>query len=234
MPPTLLLVPGLVSDARVWADLAASHDGPVQAADVSRDASIHAMAERLLDETSGPLIVAGHSMGARVAMEMAHRASWRVVGLILANTGHDALQPGELARREAKIALGFADMRALCADWLPPMLAPARRADRALVTSLTEMVLAVGPEVHAAQIRALIDRPDAGAYLPEITCPILMIAGDEDGWSPPEQHYEMAALAPHAEVRIIAGAGHFMPVEKPKETTTAILDWIAQNAARLG
>ena len=71
--------------------------------------------------------VVRHSMGARVAIEMARQAPQRVDAMVLANTGHAPLQPGEMAKREAKIQQGHADMTALAARWLPPMLAPGRR-----------------------------------------------------------------------------------------------------------
>ena len=49
----------------------------------------HAMAEYVLDATGGPLIAVGHSMGARVAMEMAHLAPERIAGLVLAGLAAD-------------------------------------------------------------------------------------------------------------------------------------------------
>lgn len=228
---TLLLIPGLVSDSRVWRHLAAAAPQgftPVNA-DVTRDSTIPDMARRLLDETKGPLVAVGHSMGGRVAMEMARQAPDRLRGLVLANTGHNALSEGELPKRQAKIDLAHQDMARLAAEWLPPMLDPARVGDTALIEDLTQMVLAAGAEVHERQIRALIDRPDAATYLPSITCPILLVTGAQDGWSPERQHREIAALTSNAEVQVIENAGHFMPVERPNETMAAITDWLSRH-----
>lgn len=229
---TYLMVPGLVSDARVWAPLAQALErdgrGPVHHADITRDDTIPAMAARLLDEVAGPLIVAGHSLGGRVAMEIARQAPDRVRGLILANTGHNARAEGEEPKRQAKIDLAHADMTRLAAEWLPPMLDPARTGDTALVGDLTEMVLAAGPEVHERQIRALLDRPDAATYLGRITCPVLLLTGAQDQWSPAPQHHEIAAMTRDAEVQVIDAAGHFMPVERPELTCAAILGWLSR------
>lgn len=231
---TLLLIPGLVSDGRVWRTVAAAApDGFLpREADVTRDASIPAMAERLLAEVDGPIIAVGHSMGGRVAMEMARQAPERVRGLVLANTGHGPKKPGEEPKRQAKIDLGHEDMSALAADWLPPMLDPARVGDAALMADLTEMVLAAGPDVHERQIKALLDRPDASAYLPAIACPVLLLTGAQDGWSPEQQHREIADLLADAELQVIDGAGHFLPVERPDETAAAITDWLVRNKDR--
>lgn len=228
---TLVLIPGLVSDARIWAPLGRALQGrfTIHAADVTRDDRIEAMAARLLADTAGPLVAVGHSMGGRVAMDMARQAPDRLRGLVLANTGHDAQKPGEPARRQAKIDLGHADMAALAADWLPGMLDPARLGDAALIADLTQMVLQAGPHLHERQIRALLHRPDAAAYLPAITCPILLLTGRQDAWSPEAQHRAMAAMAPTAEVHLIDAAGHFMPIEQPQATIAAITAWLDRN-----
>lgn len=227
---TLLLIPGLVSDSRVWRALKEHTPAGFVAkdADVTRDDDLRAMARRLLDEFPGTLLPVGHSMGGRVAMEMARQAPDRVCGLVLADTGHHPLKEGEMAGRQAKIDLAHKDMAGLAAEWLPPMVAPARAADKDLIEDLTGMVLAAGPEVHERQIRALIGRPDAAEYVPDMTCPILLVTGDQDGWSPEAQHREIADLARDAEVHVIGGAGHFLPVERSDELIAVILDWLAR------
>ena len=116
----------------------------------------------------------------------------------------------------------------MIADWLPAMIAASRHDDSDLVTNLTEMALSVGPEVHERQIKALVARPDASEYLADLTCPILLIAGSEDLWSPVDQHLEMLRLARHAKVEVVDGAGHFLPVEQPDEMTRLIVEWLAR------
>lgn len=233
--PTMLFIPGLVSDARVWKPLA---DGvadlvDVRHADVTRDGSIRDMAARLLKEVPGPLILAGHSMGGRVAMEMARQAPERVLGLVLANTGHNAARPDERPKRDAKIRLGHEDMAQLAHEWLPPMLAPGRDADADLVAELTEMVLGAGAEVHERQILALLGRPDAMAYLGDFDMPVLLLTGAQDGWSPEAQHREIADRLGDAELHVIEGAGHFLPVEQPEETTKSVRGWLESRMMEL-
>lgn len=225
----LVLIPGLVSDMRVWRALECAVDMPTHRADVTRDGTIEAMASRLLGDLEGPFVAVGHSMGGRVAMEAARQAPDRVRALVLANTGHGPQKAGELAKRQAKIDLGHKDMAMLAAEWLPPMLDPARAGDQALVSELKAMVVAAGPLVHERQIKALLARPDAATYLPAITCPILLLTGAQDGWSPEAQHREIAALASNTELKIIENAGHFLPIERPVETVAAITQWLVRN-----
>lgn len=225
---TLVLIPGLVSDAIVWAPLADAVAArmPVHAADLSQGTSITGMAEQILTQIEGDIVAVGHSMGGRIAMEMARLAPSRVRGLVLANTGHHARREGEEVKRQQMIDLGHRSMADLANSWLPPMLDAARVGDAALVAELKAMVLRADAAIHERQIRALLGRPDATATLPDIACPILLVAARQDGWSPIAQHQQIADAAPDAELVIIEDAGHFAPVERPAEVTTAITDWL--------
>ena len=136
-------------------------DFSLQFADVTCDNTIEAMASRLWDRHEGQLVLVGHSMGARVAIEMVRQQPSRILGLVLANTGHTPLQEGEREKRQAKIDLGHRDMKALVVSWLPSMLAEGREQDVGLMADLTDMALGVGAVAHQLQIEALISRPNA-------------------------------------------------------------------------
>ncbi|CAN7153456.1 alpha/beta fold hydrolase [Neorhizobium sp. LjRoot104] len=227
---TLVLIPGLVSDTVVWAPLAEAASGlmAVRHADISGGTSITGMARTLLDETDGDIVAVGHSMGGRVAMEMAHIAPERISGLVLANTGHHPKREGEEIKRQQMIDLGNRSIDELAQQWLPPMLDPARVGDRQLIARLHAMVVKAGSQVHERHIRALIGRPDASAYIADLGCPVLLVAARQDGWSPIAQHREIAEAAPDTELVIIENAGHFAPVERPVETAAAITEWLAR------
>lgn len=94
---TAVLIPGLVSDEYIWRPLAPKIPQNIQVhhADLSNGLSITGMAQKQLDETVGDIIAVGHSMGGRVAMEMARLAPVRVKGLVLTNTGHHPKRDGE-------------------------------------------------------------------------------------------------------------------------------------------
>jgi len=227
---TLVLIPGLISDRAVWQPVADAVEGRmnVHHANLSDGTSITGMAEMLLVETSGPVIAVGHSMGGRIALEMARIAPGRVKGLVLANTGHGPKKDGEEIKRQAMIDLGHRGMDGLADQWLPPMLDPARLSDAALMAGLKAMVLRSDAGMHERQIRALMGRPNATAYLKDISCPVLLIAARQDGWSPIAQHQEIAAAVPDAELVIIENAGHFAPVERPAEVVSAITSWLGR------
>jgi len=229
----LVFIPGLVSDRRAWLKVdenIASQGFETFIADVSTAESLTAMAQSILDETEGMLIAVGHSMGGRVAMELARLAPDRLAGMVLVATGAHPLAEGELANREKVVAIAHTEgMQALCDHWLPPMLAPDTPSlYPALYFHLQQMIIEAGPQVHERQIRALIARPDARWVLENFTAPILFVAGEHDGWSTPEQHQEMASLVKsgRSEVVVVRGAGHFLQVERPEKFSQLLLQWL--------
>jgi pimeloyl-ACP methyl ester carboxylesterase len=201
---------------------------PVHHADLTQTDSMTDMARGLLAAVSGPIVVGGHSMGGRVAMEAARIAPDRVRGLVLANTGHHPKREGEDIKRQSMIDLGHRGMDLLADEWLPPMVDAARIADKDLLAELRAMVLRADAAIHERQIRALLGRPNATAYLKTIACPVLLVAGRRDSWSPVAQHEEIAAAVQDAELVVIENAGHFAPVERPHEVVSAITDWLAR------
>jgi len=226
---SVLLLPGLLCDSFVWEAQydALSRSAPTFVADFKGFDDITAMAASALALCSGPVIVIGHSMGARVALETVRLAGPRIAGLGLLDTGIHPRREGEAAKRQALVDLAFAEgMGALADAWLPAMVAPDRRSDHALMDPLRAMVMRMSPQIHARQIKALLHRPDPRPYLNHVTCPTLIMVGREDNWSPPSQHEEIAALIPQARLRIIENSGHMLPSEQPGPSTRELQQFV--------
>jgi pimeloyl-ACP methyl ester carboxylesterase len=227
--PTILLLPGLLCDASVWTAqiVALSPHAHVLVADFSEHDSLEAMALSALAMAEGPIIAVGHSMGARVAMEMVHLAPERIRKLALIDTGVDSRREGEEAKRQVLVDLAFAEgMGALADRWLPPMVHVDRVEDQALLAPLKEMVMRATPEQHQRQIMALLNRPNLVPRLASITCPTLVMVGRQDRWSPLAQHEEMAAHIPNAELVVIEDSGHMTLLEQPEQVSDALLRWL--------
>lgn len=224
--PHIILIPGLICDAHVWnATQKAVPNAKV--ADVTTQDSISEMANDLLDQNHGDLIPIGHSMGGRVAMEMARIAPDRVKAMALLNTGMHPKKDGEDAKREAMISLANQKGMAVLADtWLPGMMAKGLTPDPNVIRGLKTMVCGMSPEIHERQMRALLARPDASKTIGQYKGPLLLLVGRQDQWSPVAQHQDIQRLCPHATLTIIENAGHFAPVEQAKDTADAIATWI--------
>jgi ketosteroid isomerase-like protein len=90
------------------------------------------------------------------------------------------------------------------------------------------MVERYSPDGFAAQIRALLTRPDATPVLATLQVPTLLLSATGDTWSPPAQHEAMRELCPRAELSIIPEAGHMVPVEQPVAVAAALDSWLAR------
>jgi pimeloyl-ACP methyl ester carboxylesterase len=229
--PSLLLLSGLLCDETVWAD--AAHE-LASAADVRIVSfagfdSIQVMAEYVLRLAPQQFLVAGHSMGGRVALEIFRLAKERVLGLSLLDSGVHPLRPGEIESRGRLLKLAQeSGMSAVAADWLPPMMgaSPARVAQ--VMPKLLQMVERQTVQSFAAQTKALLERPDAVRVLPTIEVPTLLASGTADTWSPLMQHEEIRRQIPGATLAAIEDAGHMAPAEQPHAVAAALRAWIEE------
>ncbi|MHB8476209.1 MAG: alpha/beta fold hydrolase [Steroidobacteraceae bacterium] len=229
MKQRLLLLSGLLCDETIWADI------PERLGDVADVrvvafggfSSIAAMAQHVLTEACDEFTAAGHSMGGRVALEVLRAAPHRVRGLALLNTGIHSVREGELQSRSRLLRLAYErGMAALAAEWLPPLMAGGARTAE-LMPRLVAMVERSTPESYAAQINALLNRPEALPVLPTIAVPTLLLSGSEDAWSPISQHETMRRRIPHATLFEVLGAGHMAPIERPDAVAVALREWLA-------
>jgi pimeloyl-ACP methyl ester carboxylesterase len=235
--PAVALLAGLLCDETIWADVAARIAGlaRVRIFGFRGFSSIAAMAEHVQTTMTGRFAVAGHSMGGRVALELFRREGSRITGLALLNTGIHPITASEPESRGRLVQLAReGGMAALAAEWLPPMMGRPHPAGDELMRRLTAMVERSTAEQFAAQIHALLNRPEASAVLAHVRVPLLLLSGDLDRWSPVAQHEAMRILQPAAVLRIIKDAGHMAPVEQPAAVADALADWLATVVAREG
>ena len=233
--PTLVLLPGLMCDRAVWAAqveaLSAAHECFVP--HYGTLASLAEMAAQVLREAPpGPLAVAGHSMGGRIAFEMWAQAPQRVERLALLDTSYHPLPEGEDGEREragryALLEIARAQgLRTMAREWARGMV----HADH-LGTPLFEAVLDMfersSVAAFAAQIEALLARRDATALLATITVPTLVLCGRDDAWSPPARHAFMHERIAGSTLAVIERCGHMSTMESSAAVTDALRDWLA-------
>ncbi len=171
-------------------------------------------------------------MGGRVALQVYRLAPHRVTRIALLNTGYLPLAAGaageeETRKRAELVALAQSQgMRAMLRQWLPPMIDSRRINDTVLVSAITEMMSRKTPEIFAAQVRALLARPDASPILEQIHCPALLLTGREDGWSTHAQHTVMATRIAGSQLVVVPDCGHMSTMERPAEVAAALRAWL--------
>jgi pimeloyl-ACP methyl ester carboxylesterase len=227
----LFLLSGLLCDETSWGDI------PTRLADVAavRIASfrgistIASMAAEVLRNAPPSFALAGHSMGGRVALEVMRRAPERVSALALLNSGVEPAQAEEFRSRSVLVRLAQAQgMAALAQEWLPAQLgAPSARV-ASLFPALAAMVMRTSPAEFAAEVDALLNRPDAEPVLAGIKVPTLLVSAINDHWSSRARLAKMQRSVPHAVLIEVGAAGHLAPAEQPQAVARALRSWLAR------
>ena len=177
--------------------------------------------------------VMGHSLGGFIAQELALARPDLVERLILASTTYggpnvipitpEALEvltnregdPVELVRRGIGVACapGFAERHPEVVQEL-------------LDYRLTNPV---PPAQYQAQVMAGAEH-NAEERIGRITCPVLVLFGEDDRVVPPGNADLLAQKLPNARVKILPGVGHIFPIEDPEATVEAMLEFLKPEA----
>jgi pimeloyl-ACP methyl ester carboxylesterase len=225
----LLLLPGLLCDAALWA-------GPVAAltaeaaplvADLTLDDSVAAMAARALAAAPPRFALAGLSMGGYVALEIMRQAPGRVLRLALLDTSARADSEAQSRRRRGLISLAKRGQFKGVTPRLLPQLVHPDRLEGPVAAEVMAMAERVGREAFLRQQAAILGRPESRPMLGEIAVPTLVGVGEADQLTPPELAEEMAAAIPGAVLRRFAGCGHLPPMEDPPAVAAALRAWLA-------
>jgi pimeloyl-ACP methyl ester carboxylesterase len=162
-------------------------------------------------------IVGGHSMGGAIAQMLALTAPERVAGLVLVGTGarlRVAPQILEGIRKDfeqtVEVILEYAYSPAIS----PDLLKLGRRI-------LQETPVGV---LHGDYLAC--DRFDIMERLDQIHVNALVICGDADLLTPPKYAEYLREHLPDAEMALVPGGGHMVPVEQPEVVAGLIQGWI--------
>jgi len=177
----------------------------------------------------GRVALLAHSLGGSIALAYASRspASVRALVGVGAPVGFpDQARAGLAARAEIVEADGMAAVaETVATNGVSPTF---REHSPEQFQELIAMLAANDPAGYAAQCRALVDLDLAGR-LGEIEAPVLFIAGDRDGVSPPAVTEANAALVPDGRGVLVEDCGHILPWEKPDALARAAWPFLREH-----
>lgn len=233
MPEPLVLLPGMMCDARLFGPQIAelSADTAVMTAPITRGERIEEIASGLLDLLPKRFALAGLGMGGMIAMEILRRSPDRVTRIALMDTTPLPETPVIAANREPLIVkVRSGRLIEVMRDEIKLMrLAPGPYRGEVQDLAL-EMVGVLGAEVYIRQSRAMQRRRDQQVVLRKCKVPALVLCGAHDDLYPVKRHEFMAELIPHAKLVVLERSGHLPPLEQPAETTAALRDWMRRSA----
>ena len=193
-------------------------------------------------------VIAAHSMGVQVALEYYRQNPEDVAALILmcgtfgriTTTFHgtdllDQVLPGLIRISHAYPSLARAVWGRIPAAIAFRVACAGRELDRERIQEedfqrYWEHAALMNPDVFLRMLRYAGEH-DARSFLPEVSVPTLVIAAEQDTFTPMALAEEMAAAIPHAELQVIDHASHAAPVEQPERIADRIEDFLS---SRLG
>lgn len=226
----LLLLPGMMCDERLWSQQVAAlaADCRVHCGDLTRDNSITAIAERVLDAAPPRFALAGLSMGGIVALEIMRSAPERVERLALLDTNFRADNPERKVQRNRQLTeletLGLEQL--VREELLPAYLADGHPDTQHILNEVLDMGLRLGDEVFVRQSIALRDRLDSSSVLAGIDCPTLVLCGEQDRLCSVELHREMAEKISGSRLQVIPHCGHLATMEQPGRVIAEMRHWL--------
>lgn len=172
----------------------------------------------------GPVIFCGLSMGGYIAWQFVQRHPARVAKLILCDTRASADSPEAAANRMKMADIVLKEGPEPVAWAMMPKLFAQCSSERCpgIIASVRQMVMATNPVAIAAAHRGMAIRPDVTSLLPALRIPALIICGENDVISPPEEMKSIAQHMPNAQFALIPHAGHMAPMEQPEIVNSII------------
>ncbi len=192
-----------------------------------------AMLEQL--QVCRPVVFCGLSMRGYVGWQFLQHHRDKVSHLIACNT-RAAADSQIVARGRRQIAIsvlqtGTAPIAASLPEKLfalrtavPGESAPGKSAEYRLIENT---IARTDPDTIAKLQRAMADRPDATPMLNRVVVPTLVIAGECDVITPPDEMRTMAAQITGAKFACIAGVGHLTPLEDGPAFNALVTEFLA-------
>ncbi|PAU82396.1 alpha/beta hydrolase [Halovibrio salipaludis] len=197
----------------------------------------------LLDSQDEPVWLAGHSIGATTSIMAAARRPDKVLGLILAEPVIMDLRQGlklwltKLLRQSHRLSLAAGaarrrrvfDSHAAALDnfrgrggfktwpeaWLNAYV------QHAFVPQGDQVQLACAPEWESTTFAHTEHNPWPG--IRQLRCPVIALAAERGSTFSPAAQKRLQTLLPSADVRVVAGTTHFLPMEQSETVRDAIL-----------
>lgn len=199
------------------------------AVDLHAEAQAGAVADLLDGLGVGAVHVAAHDFGGPVALRLLERRPDLVRGLLLAatNAHGDTPVPFPLSTIFLPVVGGLA----AAALFSPPSLRLLLRTGTGRPAVRLDPAVYVGDSRQAASIRSVFERSlrelerlygPLAALLPRIDVPVRIVWGDRDPFFGVAQGRRLADAVPGATFTLLAGAGHFLPGERPADLAAEI------------
>ncbi|CTQ53142.1 AB hydrolase superfamily protein YvaM [Roseibium album] len=228
--PRLILIHGVGLRAEAWnaqievlsekfevvaPDLPGHGESPL----LPEPASLADYSERIASLLDRPTIIAGHSMGALIALDIASRNPEHILGVVALNAIYrrtDAARAAVNLRAASLDGASVPEPEPTLTRWFGDQASPEREACKIWLRN-------VDPKGYQSAYRVFSEEDGpSDESLKSLRCPALFLTGSLEPNSTPAMSRAMAALAPNGGVQVIETAAHMMPMTHSAEVTDAL------------
>jgi len=173
-------------------------------------------------------VIGGLSMGGYIAFALLRRSPALFSGLILADTRPQADTAQTRADRvRMRELLAREGVGAVAGQLIPRLLTGRTVTEQPdLVRRVRKMMESNAPRAVDAALEAMIARPDSTPDLARIACATLVIVGEEDAVTPPQEADAMHRAIERSVLVTLPGAGHLSNLEQPDAFSRALADFL--------
>lgn len=218
--------------------------------EVRLDVAAHADdAVRVMDATGlSRAVLIGWSMGVQLNFELARVATERVSGLVqICGTAGRSIATTVLGKAGLSVIPPLMDLMRAATErhgsWL------ARVASSQLALQLVKVLGVVAPSLDERlaadivrdfvrldfdvynKILMSLGEHDASDVLPRLAIPTLVVAGTRDAMTPLAISEQLARSIPGAELVVMQGGSHYLPIEFPDALSEAVLRFLERIAS---
>ncbi|MDI6858328.1 MAG: alpha/beta hydrolase [Dehalococcoidia bacterium] len=172
--------------------------------------------------------VLGYSMGGRIGLQFAIDRPEVVRALVLANSGVGIAPPSPEAQERRRRLIGLleqGDLETVSEQMTATSFSPGlKERDPEKFEAYKSIKLRNDPRAFARLWGALVaaSPPDLG----RLACPVLVIAGSQDAFTPLEAARATAAAIPGSRLEVLP-TGHAAAIEAPQEFNRVVTDFLA-------
>ncbi|MCC6624378.1 MAG: alpha/beta hydrolase [Deltaproteobacteria bacterium] len=190
----------------------------------------------------------GWSMGVLVNWDLYRAIPERVLGMVqICGAASKVLHTTALGQVGQRIALPSMDLWRRISGVAAPWVARAMGSSRAI--EIAAALGAVAPSIDINVARAIaaeyvkldfdvynrilagLAQADASDLLPRVARPVLVVAGDRDVFTPAPLSEAMARSIPGAELLVMKGGSHYLPIEFPALLNETVASFVARRVA---
>jgi pimeloyl-ACP methyl ester carboxylesterase len=173
-------------------------------------------------------IFAGLSMGGQIVFEIFRLRPELFKGMILADTDARAeTEEGYLNRMNLSDKMEAEGMKSFTDERIHLFVGKqVLEENGAILNHLRNMMEQTSPAGSAAVQRGRAERRDHSEILPAIQCPVLIIVGAEDGFTPVATSVYIHQLIPDSQLAIIENSGHIPNMEQTERFNKVVIDFL--------